>query len=347
MQQKSQLRIMQINDYIMNHYSQPISLKTLSDDLYLSEGYLSRFFKKHYHMSFTTYLRQIRLANAMNELMYTDKPILEIALDNGFSSVSFFNRVFKDEYGQTPSNARSQAKGEKREEPAFESVVLNEKLEQFLYSVEDKEDRKKRIRVANQTFKITDGKPVAQFFNTAINIGEASDLLNHEIRKQLIQLKDSMRFQYVRFWSLFSSKVLMKKDAAVDYYNFNNLDNILDFLVGNGLKPFFNMEEKIRRVNKTHKDFLVFEEREKQVPSLSYWEDFIRQLITHLIRRYGLEEVNTWKMEVFFDGYRLEALEPVDSFFQIFKCSYSIIKKICPDLRGGRLRLFPGLSVPY
>ena len=101
MQQKSQLRIMQINDYIMNHFSQPISLKTLSDDLYLSEGYLSRFFKKHYHMSFTAYLRQIRLANAMNELMYTDRPILEIALDNGFSSVSFFNRVFKDEYGQT------------------------------------------------------------------------------------------------------------------------------------------------------------------------------------------------------------------------------------------------------
>ena len=37
----------------------------------------------------------------LNELMYTDRPILEIALDNGFSSVSFFNRVFKDEYGQT------------------------------------------------------------------------------------------------------------------------------------------------------------------------------------------------------------------------------------------------------
>ena len=110
-----------------------------------------------------------------------------------------------------------------------------------------------------------------------------------------------MRFRYVRFWSLFSSQVLMEKDPNVDYYNFNHLDNILDFLVDNGLKPFFDMEEKTRRVNKTHKDFLVYEEKRKMVESIQSWEDFIRQMIAHLIRRYGLEEVNTWKMEVFFD----------------------------------------------
>ena len=97
MQQKYQLRTMQINEYIMNNFRQPISLKTLSENLYLSEGYLSRYFRTHYHMSFTVYLRQVRLANAKNDLMFTDKPVLEIALDNGFSSSSFFNRVFKKE----------------------------------------------------------------------------------------------------------------------------------------------------------------------------------------------------------------------------------------------------------
>ena len=52
MQQKSQMRTLQINEYIMNNYNQPISLKSLADTLYLSEGYLSRYLKKIYNMSF-------------------------------------------------------------------------------------------------------------------------------------------------------------------------------------------------------------------------------------------------------------------------------------------------------
>lgn len=110
MQQKSQMRTLQINEYIMNNYNQPISLKSLADTLYLSEGYLSRYFKKIYNMSFSAYLRQVRLSHAMSELLYTDKAILQIALDNGFSSISFFNKVFKEEYGKSPSHIRNSAK---------------------------------------------------------------------------------------------------------------------------------------------------------------------------------------------------------------------------------------------
>ena len=40
-------------------------------------------------MSFSAYLRQVRLSHAMSELLYTNKAILQIALDNGFSSISF------------------------------------------------------------------------------------------------------------------------------------------------------------------------------------------------------------------------------------------------------------------
>lgn len=39
-------RILQINNYIRSNYAQNISLKDLSEKLYLSIGYLSRFFKR-------------------------------------------------------------------------------------------------------------------------------------------------------------------------------------------------------------------------------------------------------------------------------------------------------------
>lgn len=341
MQQKSQMRTLQINEYIMNNYNQPISLKSLADTLYLSEGYLSRYFKKIYNMSFSAYLRQVRLSHAMSELLYTDKAILQIALDNGFSSISFFNKVFKEEYGKSPSHIRNSAKEMEKKEEDMDSLVLNQKLEKFIYSMEEEQESKKRAKIIRKTFQVEDGEKIPQFWNTAINIGQASDLQNHEVRKQILRMKDSMHFRYIRFWSLFSDRMIMRNDEEIGQYNFTKLDNILDFLVENGLKPFFDMEEKIKRVNRTDKDFLLYKEKNNKVDSLQIWEEFIRQLIMHLVRRYGIEEVNTWKMEVIFDGYCLKGIDPTDSFFQIFKCTYSIIKKHAPHMEIGGCGFFP------
>lgn len=341
MQQKSQMRTLQINEYIMNNYNQPISLKSLADTLYLSEGYLSRYFKKIYNMSFSAYLRQVRLSHAMSELLYTDKAILQIALDNGFSSISFFNKVFKEEYGKSPSHIRNSAKEMEKKEEDMDSLVLNQKLEKFIYSMEEEQESKKRAKIIRKTFQVEDGEKIPQFWNTAINIGQASDLQNHEVRKQILRMKDSMHFRYIRFWSLFSDRMIMRNDEEIGQYNFTKLDNILDFLVENGLKPFFDMEEKIKRVNRTDNDFLLYEEKNNKVDSLQIWEEFIRQLIMHLVRRYGIEEVNTWKMEVIFDGYCLKGIDPTDSFFQIFKCTYSIIKKHAPHMEIGGCGFFP------
>lgn len=341
MQQKSQMRILQINEYIMNNYNQPISLKSLSENLYLSEGYLSRYLKKIYNMSFSAYLKQVRLSNAMNELLYTDKAILQVALDNGFSSISFFNKVFKEEYGESPSRIRNNAKEMEKKEDDVDSLVLNQKLEKFIYSMEEKQESKKRTKLIRTTFQVEDGEKIPQFWNIAINIGQASDLLNYEVRKQILQMKDLMHFEYIRFWSLFSDRVLMEKDEKTGLYNFTKLDNILDFLVENGLKPFFDMEEKTKRVNKTDKDFLLYEEKNKIIDSIQTWEYLIKQLITHIVRRYGFKEVNTWKMEVIFDGYCLKEMHPIDSFFQIFKCTYSMIKKYAPHMEVGGCGFFP------
>ena len=89
--QKYQDRIDMINNYIRTNYDKPISLRDLSEQLYLSNGYLSRFFKKNYQMSFMEYLTKIRLYHAVDALLYTDLPITRIAFDTGFASVQLFN----------------------------------------------------------------------------------------------------------------------------------------------------------------------------------------------------------------------------------------------------------------
>ena len=57
-------------------------------------------------MVFRDYLRRRKLAFALKEVRDSEKGILEIALDYGFSSHEAFTRAFKNLYGITPSDYR-------------------------------------------------------------------------------------------------------------------------------------------------------------------------------------------------------------------------------------------------
>lgn len=86
--------------------NEEITLKRISDSLGYSEFYVSRRFKEILGMQFRDYLRYRRLAFALKDVRDTDKSLLDIALDYGFSSHEAFTRAFKEAYGITPSEYR-------------------------------------------------------------------------------------------------------------------------------------------------------------------------------------------------------------------------------------------------
>jgi len=57
-------------------------------------------------MSFQNYLNKIRLEKSVNMVLQSDKNMTEIAIANGFSSTSYFYKVFKNEYNCTPLEYR-------------------------------------------------------------------------------------------------------------------------------------------------------------------------------------------------------------------------------------------------
>ncbi len=83
-----------------------LTLRTLSKKLGYSEFYISRKFRTISGMKLRDYLRYRRLAFALKEVRDTDKGILEIAMDYGFSSNEAFTRAFNETYGVTPSEYR-------------------------------------------------------------------------------------------------------------------------------------------------------------------------------------------------------------------------------------------------
>lgn len=99
----------EILTYIQQYYTDKITLADLAEHFHLSEKYLSRYFKKHFYISFSQYLSHLRLAHAKNLLETSDLSITEVAASAGFPSVSFFIRSFKSSYGITPLQYRKTA----------------------------------------------------------------------------------------------------------------------------------------------------------------------------------------------------------------------------------------------
>ncbi|MEK3747625.1 helix-turn-helix domain-containing protein [Paenibacillus sp. FSL E2-8871] len=101
------MKIMQgVLEYLDVNYMHPITLADAARQANMSLFYFSRFFKSLSGMSYIAYLSNIRVNQAEQLLLTTDKSILNIALECGFTNIRTFNRVFKQIKQRTPSELR-------------------------------------------------------------------------------------------------------------------------------------------------------------------------------------------------------------------------------------------------
>ncbi|RCX06857.1 AraC family transcriptional regulator [Anaerobacterium chartisolvens] len=101
-----QIIVDEIDESIKNRNGEAITLRFLSRKLGYSEFHTTRKFKEISGMQFRNYLRHRKLAFALKEVRDSEKSILDIAFDYGFSSHEAFTRAFKGTYGVTPSEYR-------------------------------------------------------------------------------------------------------------------------------------------------------------------------------------------------------------------------------------------------
>ncbi len=99
--------IYKIIDYLSSHYTEPITLDTLANELHVNKYYLSHTFSGKLNTSFTDYLNQLRTEHAMMLLSSTNDSITNICELSGFETQRTFNRVFKKNVGITPNKYRA------------------------------------------------------------------------------------------------------------------------------------------------------------------------------------------------------------------------------------------------
>jgi xylan 1,4-beta-xylosidase len=181
------------------------------------------------------------------------------------------------------------------------------------------------------------GTPLSHRWEHTVGSCHAPLALRSDWQAQLAQCHRELGFQYVRFHGLLSDDLgtlVRQSESLLD--SFFNTDQIFDFLLSIGMKPFVElsfMPEALASGRKT-----VFKYRGNVTPPRDYreWAAFTKRLVSHWVDRYGAAEVGRWYFEVwnepnlkaFWTGSR-------GDYFKLYRYTVDAVKSVDGSLRVG------------
>jgi AraC-like DNA-binding protein len=112
-----------ILQFIGTHYADPeLSMATVTTRIGADRGKINEILKTELGMTFTGYVNKLRLTEAARLLKDNEgTPIADIAYAVGYTNISYFNKLFKEEYDYTPGAFRrlaTQPKASSGHDPA-------------------------------------------------------------------------------------------------------------------------------------------------------------------------------------------------------------------------------------
>lgn len=107
MSEKNKEFLTSLNSVIYSKMADPdLSSDMVAQMLYISQRQLNRKVKMMTGLDTTSFIRKARMASARKLLTSTSLPISEIVFKCGLDSPSYFSKLYRQEYGETPSQTR-------------------------------------------------------------------------------------------------------------------------------------------------------------------------------------------------------------------------------------------------
>jgi xylan 1,4-beta-xylosidase len=182
--------------------------------------------------------------------------------------------------------------------------------------------------------------PFPHFWEQMFGSGRAILSLRDSYRTDLRDVKQITDFQYVRFHAIFHDEVGVYDEDAQGHsvYNFSYVDQIYDGLLANGVKPFVEisfMPNKLAAKNALHAFW--YKQNVSPPKDWSKWDELITAFATHLVDRYGVEEVSQWYFEVWNEpNLDFWAGEPKQSsYWELYDHTARDVKTVSARLRVG------------
>lgn len=106
MENKTAISIEAVIDYIENHLNGKIDLETVATAVNYSKYHLHRMFTETVGLTIHDYIQRRQLTEAAKLLVFSDKPIIEIAFICGYESQQSFTTAFTSMYKTSPAQYR-------------------------------------------------------------------------------------------------------------------------------------------------------------------------------------------------------------------------------------------------
>ncbi len=195
--------------------------------------------------------------------------------------------------------------------------------------------------------------PFPHFWEETFGSGRAILSLRQSYRDDLRTVKQATDFQSIRFHGILMDEVGLydpdrktrnpglaaqaSNDASV--YNFSYIDQIYDGLLENHVRPFVELSFMPKKMASDPAVLHPFWYHPNVSPPKDYaaWDMMISALARHLVERYGIDEVATWKFEVWnepnIDFWQGNPKQP--TYFELYDHTARAIKGVSQRLQVG------------
>lgn len=190
-------------------------------------------------------------------------------------------------------------------------------------------------------------EPTNYSWQFGIGCDHAFMLHRNDVCSHIKTVHDELGVKSVRFHGIFDDDMLTiqrfsdyaQVEGADRIYevNFRQVAHVYDNVLKTGMKPFVELSFMPSALASGTKTGLHYKNNITMPADLNKWRAYIKEFITFLLQRYGSEEVESWKFEVwnepdlsyvFFDGTQ-------EDYFELYAATVAAIKEVDSKIQVG------------
>lgn len=180
-----------------------------------------------------------------------------------------------------------------------------------------------------------------EFGNTifeSVAVGSAYELLRHDLMEHLREIQSELHFKYLRFHGLFHDdmEVVRRAPDGTLAYQWHHVDKITDNMLSVGLKPFFELNSMPEPLASAETYACFWKMNTSEPKDYNEWGDLVWHFVSHMVDRYGLDEVKTWYFEVWNEP-NLKGFWPagMEKYYKLYEYAARAVKKVDSELKVG------------